>query len=182
MNGAPTKDQRAAVLARLNASIDSFFSQGGTVQDLPSYEYVPHRPHRDLEVVKASTAQRGESAMTKREKMIEEVRVLAKTMCCAEVMAHTGLSQSTLQRAAADGRFQFRPNPNRGKGNLGKKLGDPVKDKALAEKIIEARDSGVTMAQAIRRLGISYKLIHRIMNDFEISYPTTAEKVAKRKA
>ncbi|MBS6039955.1 hypothetical protein [Pseudomonas sp.] len=170
------------MLAHLNTSIDSFFSQGGTVQDLPSYEYVPHRPHRDLEVIKASTAQRGESAMTKREKMIEEVRVLAKTMCCAEVMAHTGLSQSTLQRAAADGCFQFRPNPSRGKGNLGKKLRDTVKDKALAEMIIEARDAGVTMAQAVRRLGISYKLIHRIMDDFQISYPTTAEKAAKRKA
>ena len=182
MNGAPTQDQRAAVLAHLNTSIDSFFSQGGTVQDLPSYEYVPHRPHRDLEVIKASTAQRGESAMTKREKMIEEVRVLAKTMCCAEVMAHTGLSQSTLQRAAADGCFQFRPNPSRGKGNLGKKLRDTVKDKALAEMIIEARDAGVTMAQAVRRLGSSDKLIHRIMDDFQISYPTTAEKAAKRKA
>ncbi|MBA6058941.1 hypothetical protein [Pseudomonas juntendi] len=172
----------------MNPSIDleaakaAFLASGGSIIVLDGYQYVPHRPHRDLEVVKAATAQRGESAMTKREKMIEEVRVLAKTMCCAEVMAHTGLSQSTLQRAAAEGGFQFRPNPNRGKGNLGKKLGDPVKDKALAEKIIEARDAGVTMAEAIRRLGISYKLIHRIMNDFGISYPTTAERVAKRKA
>ncbi|UJW24758.1 MULTISPECIES: hypothetical protein [Pseudomonas] len=172
----------------MNPSIDleaakaAFLASGGSIIVLDGYQYVPHRPHRDLEVVKAATAQRGESAMTKREKMIEEVRVLAKTMCCAEVMAHTGLSQSTLQRAAAEGGFQFRPNPNRGKGNLGKKLGDPVKDKALAEKIIEARDAGVTMAEAIRRLGISYKLIHRIMNDFQISYPTTAEKAAKRKA
>uniref|UniRef100_UPI000AD8305A hypothetical protein n=2 Tax=Pseudomonas TaxID=286 RepID=UPI000AD8305A len=172
----------------MNPSIDleaakaAFLASGGSIIVLDGYQYVPHRPHRDLEVVKAATAQRGESAMTKREKMIEEVRVLAKTMCCAEVMAHTGLSQSTLQRAAAEGGFQFRPNPNRGKGNLGKKLGDPVKDKALAEKIIEARDAGVTMAEAIRRLGISYKLIHRIMNDFGISYPPTAERVAKRKA
>ncbi|HDS1811537.1 TPA: hypothetical protein QEM79_002274 [Pseudomonas putida] len=172
----------------MNPSIDleaakaAFLASGGSIIVLDGYQYVPHRPHRDLEVVKAATAQRGESAMTKREKMIEEVRVLAKTMCCAEVMAHTGLSQSTLQRAAAEGGFQFRPNPNRGKGNLGKKLGDPVKDKALAEKIIEARDAGVTMAEAIRRLGISYKLIHRIMDDFQISYPTTAEKAAKRKA
>lgn len=182
MNGAPIQDHREAVLAQLDASIDSFFTQGGTVQDLPGYEYVPHRPHRDLEVIRASTEPRGQAAMTKREKMIAEVRDLAKTMCCAEVMAHTGLSQSTLHRAAADGCFQFKPNPNRGKGNLGKKLGDPVKDKALAEQIVAARDAGVTMAQAIRRLGISYKLIHRIMSDFEISYPTTAEKKAKRTA
>ncbi|WP_286912154.1 MULTISPECIES: hypothetical protein [unclassified Pseudomonas] len=76
----------------------------------------------------------------------------------------------------------FKPNPNRGKGKLGKKLGDPVKDKVLAEQIVAARDAGVTMAQAIRRLGISYKLIHRFMTDFEISYPTTAEKKVKRTA
>lgn len=181
MNGSPTPDQRESVLAQLNASIDSFFAKGGAVQELPGGEYVPHRPHRDLEVIRASAEPKGEAAMTRREKMIAEVRGLAKTMCCAEVMAHTGLSQSTLHRAAADGGFHFKPNPNRGKGNLGRKLGDPEQDKALAERIIAARDAGVTMAEAIRRMGISYKLIHRIMDDFSINYPTTAEKKTIRK-
>ncbi|MCE0925987.1 hypothetical protein [Pseudomonas monteilii] len=180
MNSSPTPGQREAVLAQLNASIDSFFAKGGAVQELPGGEYIPHRPHRDLEVIRASIEPKGEAAMTRREKMIVEVRVLAKTMCCAEVMAHTGLSESTLHRAAADGGFHFKPNPNRGKGNLGKKLGDPKQDKALAERIIAARDAGVTMAEAIRRMGISYKLLHRIMDDFGISYPTTAEKKASR--
>lgn len=181
MNGSQTPDHREAVLAQLNASIECFFAKGGAIEELPGGEYVPHRPHRDLEAIRASTEPKGEAAMTRREKMIAEVRVLAKTMCCAEVMAHTGLSQSTLHRAAADGGFHFKPSPNRGKGNLGRKLGDPEQDKALAERIIAARDAGVTMAEAIRRMGISYKLIHRIMNDFGISYPTTAEKKASRK-
>jgi len=181
VNGTPIPDHREAVLAQLNASIDSFFSQGGTVQTLPGYEYVPHRQHRDLEPIRASS-EAAEPKMTKRQKQLAELRKLAATMCYAEAMAHTGLSQSALSRAAADGGFHFQPNPNRGKGNKGKKLSDPVKDRALAERITAARDVGLTMAQVVRHMNISYKLLHRILDEFGISFPTTAEKRAKRKA
>lgn len=99
-------DHREAVLAKLNASIDSFFSKGGTVQTLPSYEYVPHRQHRDLELIPPSS-ESAEPKITKRQKLLAELSKLAATMCYAEAMAHPGLSQSALSRAAADGGFHF---------------------------------------------------------------------------
>lgn len=182
MIGSPNQDQRSAVIAQLNASIDSFFLEGGSVQTLPGFKYVPHRPHRDLEPIRASSESPSEPKLTKRQKQLADLRKLAATMCYAEAMQHTGLSQSALSRAAADGGFHFQPNPNRGKGNKGKKLSDPVKDRELAERITAARDIGLTMAQVVRRMHISYKLLHRILQEFGISYPTTAENRAKRKA
>ncbi|AIN57948.1 hypothetical protein [Pseudomonas soli] len=182
MIGEPVPNQRAAVLAKLNASIDAFFQAGGAVQELPSFEYIPHRPHRDLEVIKASAEAQPETRGLKRQQRIDELRKLARTMTYAQAMAHTGMSQTALYRAAVDGCFRFQPDPNRGKGNVGKSNTDPVKDKALAERIVAMRDVGITMAQVCRRLEISFTVVHRIMRLFDITFPTTAEKRAQRRA
>jgi len=56
MIGSPNQDQRSAVLAQLNASIDSFFLDGGQVQTLPYKGYVPRRAQRDLEPARAQAA------------------------------------------------------------------------------------------------------------------------------
>lgn len=182
MIGEPVPSQREAVLAQLNASIDVFFQSGGSVQELPGFEYIPHRPHRDLEVIKASVEAQPETRGSKRQQRIDELRRLARTMTYAQAMAHTGMSQTALYRAAVDGCFRFQPDPNRGKGNVGKSNADPVKDKDLAERIVAMRDVGINMAQVCRRLEISFTVVHRIMRLFDITFPTTAEKRAQRRA
>ncbi|NIF15661.1 hypothetical protein [Pantoea sp. Cy-639] len=190
MNGEPIPSQREAVLAALNASIDSYFQAGGDVQSLPACDYVPRRPHRAQVSAKAETrpakaarekAREPGQRAAQRERRIAEVRELAKRMTYAQARAHTGLSTACLGRYALDGGFKFQPDPNRGKGNLGKQITDPAKDKALAERITAMRDVGVTMAQVCRRLEISYTQIHRIMRLFDIKFPTTAEKRAQHK-
>lgn len=182
MIGAPIPDQRAAVLAQLNASIDAFFLEGGTVDALPGFEYVPHRPHRDLEVIRASSEPPADNKVLKRQQQLAEIRKLAKTMTYAEAMAHTGLAQTTLYRASIEGCFCFRPDPNRGKGNKGRKFSNAAKVKALAERIIAFRDLGLSMNQARRHMGISDSQFSRITRDFGIHYPTAAEMRAKVKA
>nr|WP_279153329.1 hypothetical protein [Pseudomonas mosselii] len=191
MIGTPIPDQRAAVLAQLNASIDAFFQDGGAVQSLPTSDYVPHRPHRAPEraeiperpaKVPHKKAREPGKRTAQREQRIAEVRELAKRMTYAEARAHTGLSMACLGRYALAGEFKFQPDPNRGKGNLGKQLTDPAKDKALADRIAAMRDVGVTMAQVCRHLDISYTQIHRLMRLFDIKFPTTAEKRAQRTA
>lgn len=180
MIGSPIPDQRAQVLAQLNASIDSFFSQGGAVETLPSSEYVPHRPRRELEPerkVEPPVPKR----VAKRLEQLDYLRQLAKTMTYAEAMAHTGLSQSALVRAVKQGGFKFQPHPNRGKGNLGKKLSDQVEDRAKAEQIVAYRNVGMKRVDVIRELQISYKQLSRLLREFEIDFPTTADKRAKQK-
>ena len=66
--------------------------------------------------------------------------------------------------------------------NLGKKLSDPVEDRAKAEKIIAYRNVGMSRADVVRELQISFKQLGRLIREFEIDFPTTAEKRATRKA
>ncbi|MBF8720217.1 hypothetical protein [Pseudomonas guariconensis] len=181
MNGGAITDQRSAVLAQLNASIDNFFLNGGSVQSLPASEYVPRRPHRDLEparLVKAPLSKRAE----KRKQRLEEIRALAKRMTYAETMAHTGLSQSCLVRAASEGKFKFQPDPRRGKGKLGKKLSDPVADREKADQIIAYRNLCLSRYRVVRLMKISDKQLKRLLREFDIDFPTTAEKRALRTA
>ncbi|CAB5628563.1 Uncharacterised protein [Pseudomonas putida] len=181
MIGSPIPDQRAQLLAQLNASIDNFFVHGGAVETLPSNDYVPHRPRREFEPerkVEPPVPKR----VAKRLEQLDYLRQLAKTMTYAEAMAHTGLSQSALVRAVKQGGFKFQPHPNRGKGNLGKKLSDQVEDRAKAEQIVAYRNVGMKRVDVIRELQISYKQLSRILREFEIDFPTTAEKRAKRRA
>lgn len=181
MNGTPTPDHREAVLAQLNASIDSFFLNGGQVQSLPTKDYVPRRAHRDLEPARAQAAPLN-TRTERRRKRIEEVRELAKRMTYAEAAAHTGLSLSCLGSYALDGQFKFKPDPRRGKGNLGKKLSDPATDRDKADQIIAYRNLCMTRYQVVRLMKISDKQLKRLLREFDINFPTTAEKRAKRKA
>lgn len=176
MNGAATQDQRAAVLAQLNASIDNFFHAGGAVESLPAPDYVPRRPHREPDAAQKSAPINKLKAS--RQQRIVEVRQLAKRMTYAQAMEHTGLSQATLVRYAFDGHFKFRPDPRRGKGNLGKKFSDPALDREKAEQIIAYRNLCMTRYQVVRLMNISDKQLKRLLREFEIDFPTAAEKRA----
>lgn len=175
MIGEPLPNQRDAMLAQLSASIDSFFLEGGQVQDLPANDFVPRRPHRDLETKRARVVT-VHSLTEQRQRRIEEVRELAKRMTYAEAGAHTGLSQACLGRYALEGKFKFQPDPRRGKGNLGKKLSDPVADREKAEQIIAYRNLCMTRYQVVRLMKISDKQLKRLLREFKIDFPTAAQK------
>lgn len=181
MNRGQDLDHRAALLAQLNSSIDNFFINGGSVQDLPSRGYVPPRPRRDLDPTRTPAREPISTRAAKRAQRLEEIRKLAETMTYAEAMVHTGKCQSALVRAAAAGGFKFQPNPNRGKGNLGKQLSDPVEDRLKSEQIIAFRNIGMTRADVVRELQISFKQLGRILREFGEEFPTTADRPAKRK-
>jgi len=182
MIGQQTPDSRAEILAKLNASIDCFFGNGGSAQTLPAAGYVPRRPRREPERGPGPIAEPIDKREAARQKRIAEIRELAKTMTYKEAMAHSGLAQSTLVRAAAQGNFKFQRDPNYGMTNLDKKLSDPVEDRSKAEKIIAYRNVGMSRADVVRELQISFKQLGRLLREFEIDFPTIAEKRSTRKA
>ena len=175
-------DQREAVLAQLNASIDSFFSAGGSAQVLPAAGYVPRRPRREPEPGPGPVTAPIGKREAARQQRLDAIRELAKTMTYKQAMAHTGLSQSALVRAASQGGFKFQRDPNYGMTNLGKKLSDPAEDRSKAEKIIAYRNVGMSRADVVRELQISFKQLGRLLREFDIDFPTIAEKRATKKA
>ncbi|MGN8259465.1 hypothetical protein ACLEJW_09045 [Pseudomonas sp. SMSB3] len=166
----------------MNPSIDleaakaAFLSSGGSIIVLDGFQYVPHRPHRDIEKKRAVEPKPLSMKAQKRQEQLAELRKLAKTMTYAEAMAHTGLSQTTLYRASMEGQFFFRPDPRRGAGLKERAYADPQADKALAQQIIELRDAGLNRSQAKTKLGISDRKFCRVIHMFGVDYPKAEGK------
>lgn len=166
----------------MNQSIDleaaqaAFLASGGSIIVLDGFQYVPHRPHRDIEQVRAVQPKPLGMKAQKRQEQLAELRKLAKTMTYAEAMEHTGLAQTTLYRAAMEGRFCFRPDPKRGRGEKSRVYADPEADKALARKIAELRDAGLNRTQAKAKLNISDRKFCRVIHLFSVDYPKVEGK------
>jgi hypothetical protein len=166
----------------MNQSIDleaakaAFLASGGSIIVLDGFQYAPHRPHRDIEQVRAVQPKPLGMKAQKRQEQLAELRKLAKTMTYAEAMAHTGLAQTTLYRAAMEGCFCFRPDPKRGRGEKNRVYADPEADKALAGQIVELRDAGLNRTQAKAKLGISDRKFCRVIHLFGVDYPKAEGK------
>ncbi|WDY60360.1 hypothetical protein [Pseudomonas sp. PSKL.D1] len=166
----------------MNQSIDleaaqaAFLASGGSIIVLEGFQYVPHRPHRDIEQVRAIQPKPLGLKAQKRQEQLAELRKLAKTMTYAEAMRHTGLAQTTLYRAAMEGCFCFRPDPNRGRGEKNRVYADPEADKVLAAQVVELRDAGLNRTQAKIKLGISDRKFCRIIDLFGVDYPKAEGK------
>ncbi|MGE8479348.1 MAG: hypothetical protein ACN6PK_13850 [Pseudomonas shirazensis] len=181
MIGQAIPDQRQIARDWLSSCVDGFIVHGGTIEVLPGAGNVPLPARREPGQLGDAARKPVNKKTAARLKRIAEIRELAKTMTYAQAMAHTGICQGVLVRYAADGGFKFQPDPRRGKGNLGRKLSDPVEDRRKAEKIVAYREAGLKRKDAIKLLGISYKQLARILREFNLKFPTTAERQAKRK-
>lgn len=166
----------------MNQSIDleaaqaAFFASGGSIIVLDGFQYVPHRPHRDIEQIRAAQPKPLGMKAQKRQQQLAELRELAKTMTYTQAMAKTGLAQTTLYRAAQEGGFAFQPDPRRFHGEKNRAYADPAEDKALAAQLIELRDAGLNRHEAKTRLGISDRKFCRVIHLFGVDYPKVEGK------
>lgn len=166
----------------MNPSIDleaakaAFFASGGSIIVLDGFHYEPHRPHRDIEKVRAVAPKPECPKKKRRDEQLAYLRGVAETMTYAQARAHTGLSQTTLYRAAADGNFAFRPEPRGERAPAPRVYTDPAADRALAQQIIELRDAGLNRAQAKTKLGISDRKFCRVIHLFGVDYPKAEGK------
>lgn len=181
MIGRAIPDQRQIARDWLSSSVDSFIVHGGTIEVLPGPGQVPLPARREPDELREANRKPINKKTVARLKRIAEIRELAKTMTYAQAMAQTGICQGVLVRYAADGHFKFQPDPKWGKGNLGKKLSDPVEDRKKAERIFAYREAGLKRKDVVELLGISYKQLSRILREFDMDFPTTAEMKANRK-
>ncbi|WP_236248343.1 hypothetical protein [Pseudomonas mosselii] len=166
----------------MNPSIDleaakaAFFASGGQLAVFEGSQYVPRRPHRDIEPLRASQEKPSPTKAMRRKHQLEDLRELAKTMTYAQAMERTGLAQSTLYRAATEGEFAFQPDPRRGHGEKNRAYADPAADKALAAQIAELRDAGLNRHETKTRLGISDRKFCRVIHLFGVDYPKAEGK------
>jgi predicted DNA-binding protein (UPF0251 family) len=148
--------------ARIDAARDFYLSRGGQVQVLASYEFKPIPPRNHP--APPEKPESSDEAKAEREAMLRE---LAKTMTYAQAKEKTGLSVSTLHRAAMAGGFQFQLNvQHRGRAP------DPEGDAKKCERLIALRDIGLTRHQVAKQMGIGRSQFERLIDQYYIDFPS----------
>lgn len=161
----------------LGAAMSAFLSSGGTITVLDGFEYVPHRPHRDIEVVRATPEKKQDPRLALRESRIAEIRKMAKTMTAEEVQAATGWSREVLFRLGREGNFVFRKPvkppkvDRREEARRIKREAGRAEEAKLVERICALRDVGLTRNQVAKQIGMSCGGLLNIINRNNIDFP-----------
>lgn len=173
--------------ARLAEAMAEFQKRGGVVEALPGFgasntEALPARkpvtkpygrdfprqpPARQIQKSKRVVA--AEERAKAKSAMVRKVRELAPTMTKAEIMREAGLSGYTLRKLGYDYGIEFRkfdPTPFLKPNTL-----DRSHDAANVERLIDARDRGLSRKEALIDLGMSNSLMYRLIADYSINYP-----------
>lgn len=174
MNGASFPDQRAAVLAELNASIESFFGSGGTVQVLQGFEPVPRRAHHGPD------ASAGHQSITERIRaeleQVQQVKEAAKTLTLDEAVRALGMSRTLLHRMSKEHGLLFRSN------NKERLQREEARKKRAAEKArivaLVGANSGKGLSRhfVAKRLGISDCYIRKIIEENNFDFPRYSQR------
>lgn len=174
MNGAPTHDPREAVLAQLNASIDTFFGSGGSVQVLRGFEPVPRRPHH------AADMAAGDHSITERlraeREQLQRVKEAAKTMTLGEAVRELGIGRTELHRMSKTHGFLFRSN------NKERQQREVARQARAAEKarivdLVRANSGkGLSRHFVAGRLGISDGYLKKIIEENGLDFPLYGDR------
>jgi len=168
----------------MNPSIDleaakaAFFTSGGSIVVLDGFQYVPPRPHRDVEVIRAAPEKKEDPRVVKRLSQLAEIRRMAKTMTCQQVHEATGYSKQALFRASREGNFVFRRPERKSSGTHKREVERQIhrnqkriEELKLVERICALRDEGLHRAQVSDRLGINYGTMVKIIERNAIDFP-----------
>lgn len=142
---------------------EQYLAAGGVIHYGPDFGYRPE----EVSLHYPPDFQRS-TVKEKSNELVDRVRKLAETMTIEEVMAETGMPRGKLRGLANRNRFSFKratgrwTAPNRVTGD---------KEAALVKQIYECMELKMTQNQARIHIGISYKLIQRLIRDYKIPYP-----------
>jgi AraC-like DNA-binding protein len=174
MNGAATQAQRAAVLDQLNASIDSFFGSGGSVQVLRGFEPVPRRAHH------GPGESAGDQSVTERFRaeldLVQRVKEAAKTMTLAEAVRELGIGRTELHRMSKEHGFLFRSN---NREHLQREAARQARaaEKARIIDLVRANSGkGLSRHFVAKRLGISDSYIRKIIEENGLDFPLYGDR------
>ena len=147
----------------LSALTAQYLAMGGEIHEGPAFGYRPDEVslHYPPDFQRATVKDESHE-------LVDRVRKLAETMTIEEVMVETGMPRGKLRGLANRNRFNFNrakvrwTAPNRVTGE---------KEAALVKQIHECMELKMTQNQARIHIGISYKLIQRLIRDYNIPYP-----------
>lgn len=174
MNGAAIPDQRAAVLAKLNASIDNFFGSGGNVQVLKGFEPVPRRAHHGPDG--SPTEQSVTERIRAERDLVQRVKDAAKTKTLAETMRELGVSRTELHRMSKEHGFLFRSNNQERLQREAARKARAAKHEGIVAQVKAESGKGLSRHFLAKRLGISDTYIRKIIAEHSLDFPRYGER------
>ncbi|CAM3898693.1 hypothetical protein CCOS865_02181 [Pseudomonas reidholzensis] len=168
----------------MNPSIDleaaqaAFLASGGSIIVLDGFQYVPPRPHRDIEVIRAAPEKSEDPRLARKLSQISEIRRLAKTMTSQQVHEATGYSRQTLFRLAREGNFVYRRAERKPRDGDKREAQRQIQrnqkridELKLVERICALRDVGLNRNQVAKQIGISYGALTNIVERNQVDFP-----------
>jgi hypothetical protein len=153
MIGGPIQDQRAAVLAQLNASIDSFFLQGGTVHELKGFQPIPRRPHHGPGATSSDPAIL--AAVQAQNETVQGVKQAAESMPLAQAAQELGMGRTELLRMSKEHGFFFMSNNKERLQREAARLTRAEERTKLVALLRELSGTGLSSFAASKRAGVS---------------------------
>lgn len=181
-----TIQRNQAEAERLADAVAEFQRRGGVVEALPGFgasrtEAVPARKHatkpygREFpkhparQIPKSKRVVAAEERAKAKSAMVRKVRELAQTMTKAEIIRETGLSGYTLRKLGYDYGIKFKKFDST--PFLKPNAMDRSHDAENVQRLIDARDRGLSRKEAMVDLSMSNSLIYRLIADYQIDYP-----------
>lgn len=171
--------------ARIDAARDYYLAHGGSIEVLPSFQYVPKPTKLDagkeppapqpktprIKTEAELRAIRDRQVIEARARQVERVREAAKTMNQSQAAEALQLSRRTLAGIARAHGFEFAPQVR----TAPKNRPDVAGDSAMAERVIALRDVGLSRRQVRSHLGLAHVQLNRILEAHGIDFPLTTK-------
>lgn len=144
--------------------MDAFLEKGGAIQVLPFW-VTPGEP------IKPSTITpnfQSRAVKDETDQQAARIRTLAKTMCQNDICEAEGISRGMLRGIGRRYAIKF---PIKSKNYIAPNKYPAAQEASLILKIKECIENGISRNQCSINLGISSKLLYRLIDDYQIDYP-----------
>lgn len=144
--------------------MDAFLEKGGAIQVLPFW-VTPGEPIKPNTITPnfQSRAVKDET-----DQQAARIRTLAKTMCQNDICEAEGISRGVLRGIGRRYAIKF---PVKSKNYIAPNKYPAAQEASLILKIKECIENGISRNQCSINLGISSKLLYRLIDDYQIDYP-----------
>lgn len=152
-------DLKSLDRSSLESAKAAFFSSGGKIDVLQTFEFKPLPPRIEPRLTQEEIELR---------QMADQIRTLSGTMSKTEISKHMGVSQDRITKVCKLSGIQLRNGAGR---NPGSRQVNPIEDKVLVERIKALAQIGLGKKKAQAHLGIGWHKMDRLVNTYRITFP-----------
>jgi DNA-binding Xre family transcriptional regulator len=152
-------DLKSLDRSSLEAAKANFFSSGGKIDVLQTFEFKPLPPRIEPQLTQEEIELR---------QLADQIRTLSETMSKTEMAKHMGISQDRITKVCKLAGISLRNGAGR---NPGSRHVKPGEDKAMVERINALAQIGLSKLKVRNQIGIGWHKMDRLVSTYSIAFP-----------